>query len=262
MVNPMTTRALATTFASATIFLCCAVHAQERVPDRVGDARATLEKWVEVRRILSQETRDWALGREVLTDRIEIVRREGESLRARIAEAEQGIAEADRKKAELVADNDRLKAAAATLAATVARIEARTRELLPRLPEPLRDRVRPLSQRIPEQPDATKLSLGERFMNVVGVLNEVNKFQREISVTSEVRTLGDGRTAEVSTLYLGLGRAWYATADGRNAGVGSPGANGWTWTPADAIAPAVLRAIAIQRNEQVAAFVRLPVEIQ
>jgi hypothetical protein len=106
------------------------------------------------------------------------------------------------------------------------------------------------------------MSLGERFVNVLGVLNEVSKFNGDITVRSELRPLPDGSSAEVQLLYVGLGQAYYATSDGGSAGVGRPGAEGWIWESADEHAPGIAEAIAILKNEQVPAYVPLPVRIQ
>jgi len=67
----------------------------------VDATRAALEKWTETRRIISQERRDWALGREMLTSRIDVVKRQIESLREKIDDAEATAAEADRKRVDL-----------------------------------------------------------------------------------------------------------------------------------------------------------------
>lgn len=227
----------------------------------IDGVRATLEKWVEVRRVLSKEKRDWALGREILDERIGVVSREIEGLRGKIGEVQGSIAQADKKRADLERENERLKAASSVLDGQVAALEARTRELLPRLPEPICERVKPLSQRLPSDGVETNLSLAQRFENVVGILNEVTKFNREIALTSEVRTLGDGARAEVTALYVGIGQAYYASANGLAAGVGRAEGEAWTWTPANDAAAEIARAIAILKNEQVADFVRLPVRI-
>lgn len=230
--------------------------------NNVDGVRAALEKYVETRKVISAEQRDWKLGREMLNERIDLVQREIDSLREKIGDTEESIGEADKKRAELVEENERLKSASEALNETVLSLEDNTRRLLKRLPDPIRERVRPLSQRLPDDAQETKLSLAERFQNVIGILNEVNKFNREITMTSEVRTLPDGTSAEVTALYAGIGAAWYATADGRSAGVGGPSDDGWAWTPANDDADEIAHAIAILKNEQVAAFVRLPVEIQ
>lgn len=231
------------------------------VGDLRAQARAALEQYVETRRIISEEKRDWALGREMLDDRIDLVRREIESLREKIGRAEASIAEADTKRGELLADNERQKATAAGLEASIGLMEDRTRALLGRLPETLREKVAPLSQRLPKAGEPSGLSLSERFQNVVGVLNEINKFHREITVTSEVRDLPDGTTAEVTVMYVGISQAYYVNGDGTTAGVGSGGADGWIWKPADAYATEIAQAISIRKNEGIAAFVPLPLAI-
>lgn len=230
--------------------------------ESIEAARTSIEKWVDSRQLITREKRDWQAAREMLTDRTVLLKREAENLRTRIAEATESIADADRKRAALVAENEQRRANSEQLVAVIGRLEARATTLIARLPEALKDRVRPLSQRIPAKPEDSRLSLAERFQNVVGVLNEVNKFQREITLVSEVRALPDGTTAEVSAAYLGIGQAWYASADGKVAGIGNAGPEGWTWQPANDAAPAIRAAIAILKNEQVAAFVGLPVQVR
>ncbi len=227
----------------------------------VDGVRATLEKWVESQKVISQEQRDWALGKEMINERIDLVQQEMDALKEKIADAEKSISEADKKRAGLVEDNEKLQAASSALDGTVLSLEQNTKTLINRLPDPIRDRIKPLSQRIPDDVKETKLSLAERFQNIVGILNEVNKFSREITLTSEVRSLEDGTSAEVTALYVGIGQAYYASADGKLAGTGTASADGWIWTANNGVAAEVMNAIAILKNEQVASFVQLPVEI-
>ncbi len=231
-------------------------------PQNVDGVRAGLEKWVETRKVISQEQRDWKLGQEMLNERVDLVQREVDSLKSKISEAQQSISDADKKRAGLITENDKLKEAAAGLAESMVALEIRTRTLLKNLPDPIRERVKPLSQRLPENTGETKLSFSERFQNIVGILNEINKFNREVTMTSEVRTLPDGSSAEVTALYVGVGQAYYVSGDGKHAGTGTSSTDGWVWTPDNRIAPQVAEAIAILKNEQVAAFVQLPVEIR
>ena len=65
------------------------------------------------------------------------------------------------------------------------------------------------------------IHVGGRFGNVIAVLNSMNRFQREIKITSEVRDLGDGQTAEVAVLYLGMGQAYYVAPKGDIAEIGA-----------------------------------------
>ena len=230
--------------------------------ERIDNVRSVMEKWVETRRVISKERQDWTLGQEMLNERIELVQREIESLKGKIEQTRKSIGEADTKRDEQVKENEGLKSAGAKLAEIVTSLEARTVSLNKRLPDPIRERIKPLSQRLPKDPNETKLSLAQRYQNVVGILNEVNKFNRAIEVTSEVRTLADGSAAEVTALYVGLGHAYYTGANGDVAGVGRPGPDGWRWEPSDDAAKAVADAIAILKNEKVAEFVLLPVAVE
>lgn len=231
-------------------------------PERIESTRQTLSQWVETRKIISRERQDWQLGKEILEDRIHLVRGEIDSLEKKIAEADTGLADAEAKRRDLQANKDALEKASTTLEDAIVRLEERTRSLLAWLPEPIQERVEPLTRRIPSEPVETERSLSERYQNVIGILNEINKFNRDVTVTSEVRTLPGGKRAEVETIYLGLGQAYYVTPGKDAAGVGRPSAEGWTWTAADHLAGEIARALAILENEEVPDYVPLPVEIR
>lgn len=228
----------------------------------IEEAREAIERWVETKRIISKEKNDLVLAKEMLNERISLVQNEIDSLREKINEAEKSIAEADKKRNELFTENETLKEASSALGSTLQTLEERTNQLMKQVPKPLQEKLKPLSQQIPDKPEETKLSISQRFQNVVGILNEVNKTNLEISVVSEVRTVEDGNSAEVTTMYLGIGQAFYVGANGNIAGIGVPTKDGWEWTPANESAQQISNAIAIINNEQVASYVQVPVKIQ
>ena len=99
-----------------------------------------------------------------------------------------------------------------------------------------------------------------RSQNILGILNELNKANSEITVSYEVRKMADGTTSEVQVIYLGLAQAYYLSPRGE-AGVGRPGDDGWQWTPAPQAADAILRALEIVQGKQSPEFVPLPLTI-
>jgi hypothetical protein len=261
MQNPLSRPLIAALILSAGAGLLSATSLMDPPTQDVVNTREVLKEWVDVERTLSAEQRDWAMGKELIQDRIELVQEEIDSLRSRIGEAQESIAAADIKRQELLDENESLKAASASLEAIVADLEARVIGLLAKLPPPIVERVSMLSARLPKAGAETKSSLGERFQNIVGILNEVNKFNGEIALFSEVRTLEDGSSAEVSAMYVGVGQAYYVTGDQKHAGLGTSSADGWIWKPINAAAVDIALAIAILENEQPADFVHLPIQI-
>lgn len=229
---------------------------------QISETRSTLDKWVETQRVISKEKSDWAMAREVLEQRIDLLSDEAASLEQKIRETQASVNVADAQRRELLAANAELKEASASLDGLVAALEAKLVPLVSALPAPVADRIQPLSQRLPEAGDEKKPAITERFQNVIGILNEVNKFNGEISVSNEIRELPGGVRTEVRTIYLGLGQGYYVTADGRAAGVGHPAEGGWNWTPRDELAPEIALAIDILQNKQIPAYVPLPVSIQ
>lgn len=240
---------LLTTLALAALH---AAQAQE-------DARQSLEKLLETQRLVSKEENDWLVGRELMQGRVDLLRRESETLRERIEQTNRDRAETEAKLAELRAQNEALKQGAKPLQDDIRKLESRVRGLLPRTPESVRQRVAPLSQRIMVE---TKAGLSERYQNVVGVLNELNKTAREVSVASEIRTLLDGRQVEVTVFYIGLSQAYYLNERSRVAGIGKLGDYGqWAWEEHNDSVDAIAAILGVYRGERPAVYVPIHVAI-
>jgi len=256
-----------TVFAAVVVWVASLPGAAARTPepapeDAVATTRATLAQWMEIQQIIARERKDWQTGKDVLEQRIRLLGDEIDTLEGKIREARESLGEVGRKRTEVVGTHDALRRTTSMLVDAVARLETRTRALVEMLPDPLRQRVSVLSGRIPIDPEATAQSLGMRYQNVIGVLNEINKFNQDITVVNEIREIPGGGTAEVSTIYLGLGQAWYVTVNGDTAGVGLPGPAGWEWTVDPGRAADVSRALRILRSEEVPAYVSLPVSVR
>jgi hypothetical protein len=225
------------------------------------DARASMAKWLETQQIISKERKNWQQDKDILAGRVEVVKQDIATLEERIKQTEAGVAEAEKKKQALVAQNEQLKATGERLAGVVTRLEGEVRVLFKRLPQPIAARAQLLYQRIPADPAATKISIAERFQNVIGILNEANKANNEILVNYEVHTLSDGKPSEVKAIYVGLAQAYYVSEKG-DAGIGRPTDDGWKWEPSKAVAADVLMALDILQGKHSPAFVPLPVKIQ
>jgi len=253
-------------FGCAALACCLAVPAAAAAAQESSDAlestRATLAKWFETQQIISKERRDWQLGTEVLEQRIGMLDNEIAGLDGRIAEARGSLGQVEAKTSEVAGGNRELQDASALLRERIGPLEQKARDLIRVLPAPILERIEPLVRRIPRDPASTSLTLGERFQNVIGTLNEIDKFNREITVANELRALPGGRTLEVRSLYIGLGQGYYVTPDGLSAGVGVATADGWSWQPADGLAGDIARAIAILQNEQPPAYVPLEVTLR
>lgn len=240
----------------------------EESPDPATASRAEIERtreamrlWVETRRTISQEKRDWRIGREVLQARIEVAKEEIESRRRDIADAESSITDSDRKRLELLEAKKGLEEDLSVLEEIIVGLENRTKAILPRLPDPLREKVRPIATMIPEDSENAELALSKRYLNVTFVLNEIDKFNREITQRSEIRDRPDGSQVEVTAVYVGLAQGFYLGRDATLAGIGRPGPDGWVWTEDDAAAPAIAELVGILNNSKPAAYVGLPVTI-
>jgi hypothetical protein len=235
--------------------------AEQPTFENVQAERETIGKWVATEKLIYQERRDWQQAKEILLSRIELVEQEIATLEAKLAETRQAAAVSQARRDEAGRATTQLAAQGRRLADTVAHLEHEVRALQPILPQPVQERTVALYQRIPEDPRATKVSVAERFQNVLGILNEITKANSEISLATEIRMLAGGKPSEVKTVYLGLAQAYYLSAGGE-AGIGRPDETGWTWTAVPEIAPRVLEIVEILEGKAQPRFVPLPVKVQ
>ena len=224
------------------------------------ETRLTLSKWIETQQIIAKERNDWQQGKEILQGRIELVGTEVSQLEDRITQSEEAVAESNRKRDELTRQNDQLKAVGAQLSSAVTEMEAKVRNLSKLAPEGVAGRLAPLIQRIPADPASTRVTVAERFQNVLGILNELNKANSEITVAYEIRKLPDGSSSEVQVIYIGLAHAYFLSPRGE-AGIGRPTDDGWVWEPAPDQSGRILTALEIIQGKHPPAFVALPIRI-
>lgn len=230
-------------------------------PASVAVGRDTIAKWVETQQIISKEKREWQQARELLRSRIELLQGETLALDEKIGRLRDTAREVESKRAESSIEERGIQTTLDSLTAWVTELEAGVRGLVRRLPDPARAKVKPLFDRMPSDPASTRQSLAERYQNVVGILNETNKTNNEITLTTEIRNLSDGTSSEVRAVYVGLAQAYFVSAKGE-AGIGRPGAEAWVWEPSEGLAPSVVLMVEVLQSKAKPTFVPVPVRIQ
>jgi hypothetical protein len=226
----------------------------------VTETRNALREWVRIESEISAEKNDWSAEKEILRDRIALLKSEETRLLEQIEEAKSGLGEVDEKRAALNAEREAIKAVTVSIQEPLVRFEARIREMYKTFPEPLQEETQRLYDRIPEDPEATRLSVAERLQAVVGLLNFADKFNSGVQREVEIRTL-DGQQVEVETLYFGLAGAFYSDTQGRHAGIGTPGPDGWEWRKTPEAAADIAQLIAVYNGTREAEFSPVPVTL-
>ncbi len=231
--------------------------------DTVSDFRAKMEKWVETRQILSQETSEWEVDRETLEATRDLLGQQKNALEAEIAELKETSTVADDERLELLLNRGEYQRANRSLEDQIRALEEEVLALAPQLPEPLRERLELLLVQIPDDPETTRVPLGQRLMNVLGVLAQAEKFNGTATFVGETRAVGGDQKIQIRTLYWGLGQAIYVDSQGEIAGIGRPGAEGWEFSNEPDLAEQARLLLDIyEGNVDVIRFVRLPVEIR
>ena len=250
-------------FAAAVLASNATVRAQEE--SNFDAARATLEKWVETRQLISKEKSDWAVESQSLNDSVSLLKNELSTLEENISKAEEDTTAADKEREKLLEDNATLKDATAAVGGLLTGIESRLLKVVTRLPADLRERqnIQQMVKRIPKNAANTKLSLSERLQTIVVLLTEMEKFNAALNIAVETRRIPSGDMVQVTTIYLGLAQGYYVDATRKYAGVLTPGPEGWVATDRDDLAPLIGDVLDLyNKQKQPPQFVSIPVEVR
>jgi hypothetical protein len=240
------------------LFGAVSVHAE----NSLSETRSTLDKWVETRQLISKTKSDWQSDKEMLEQSVQIFDRELKSVAEQITKLGTNGTQVEKERLQAEA---LLKSSNESMDRTkefTTDFEARITKLVPQLPSPLQEILKPMLNRMPTNSAVTRAPATERVQVIVGILNEIDKFNNAVTIFNEKRKNEKGDEVAVETVYVGLGAAYFVNDAGNFAGLGSPGPNGWEWAIKPEVASSVRNVIRIYRNENPARFVSLPVIIK
>ncbi|HAQ58564.1 MAG TPA: hypothetical protein DEA16_04370 [Opitutae bacterium] len=223
--------------------------------------RNVLDQWVQTKQIISKEKSDWRLEQSILSDTQKLLSSELNRLETALEDLKSSATAADEDRSKLTAQKEAFTEASAVVEGSIQKLEVQMKRVVKTLPSPLVEKIKPLIRRLPKDSANTKLSLGERVQNIVGILSQADKFNATITQTSESRELNSGKIVEVRTLYWGLAMAYYVDASGAYAGIGHPGEDGWEWPQIEGAGPHIKQLLAVYEGSEEIQFVAVPARI-
>lgn len=230
--------------------------------ESIENTRSVLEQWVETQQIISEEKTSWRTEQAILQDTQSLLSHELDRLNSAIDDLEASASAADADRSSLTEEKESQLAAANVVKSNIGSLETKLKEIVKTLPEPLVEKIKPLIRRLPQDSNNTKLSLGERVQNIVGILSQADKFNTTITLSNESREISDGKVIQVTTLYWGLAGAYFVDNAGSYAGIGKPGSNGWEWSQVEGVGAQIKQLLDIYEGTEEIQFVDLPASVR
>jgi hypothetical protein len=225
------------------------------------EIRNLLDKWVETKQIISKEQSDWEIEKSLLSDTRALLASEVERLESELDDLKASSTASDEERTSLSSEKEALKKASEVVSSSIGNLEIKIKEILPFLPSPLIEKIRPLIRRLPDDPKNSDLSLGQRVQNIVGILSQADKFNTTITASSETRAFEEGKVVQVTTVYWGLAMAYYVDDSGEYAGIGIPTKEGWEWPLVEGIASEIKSLVDIYEGTGEIRFIQAPAKI-
>lgn len=259
-----------------TLAACTTLAAQENAPPApkeqtpaaaaaaaMDETRGLLQQWAATQRMITSERTEWETGKAMLEGRIQLLKASIEETEKKIAEANTKLEDAKKRTAEAEAEKAQIKEASDALIAEAPALEKGVKDLFNRVPGIVQEKVKVLHDRIPKEgADLKNITAAERFQNVLGILNELNKANNELNTLPEIHDLGNGKKAEVKVVYVGLGQGYFVNSNGDIGGLGLPSGQGWTWNTDAAIGPKMRELVEVMKKAVAPKLVELPAQIQ
>jgi hypothetical protein len=225
------------------------------------EIRDLLDQWVETEQIISKEHSNWEIEEALLLETQDLLTLESNRLSAELSDLKSTATASDEERTSLSSEKEALKKASEVVASSIGNLEKKLKEILPFLPSPLLEKIRPLIRRLPDNPDNSDLSLGQRVQNIVGILSQANEFNTSIIASSEARAFEEGKVVQVTTLYWGLAMAYYVDDSGKYAGIGVPTNKGWEWNEIKGIGSKIQSLVEMYEGNIDVRFVNAPAKI-
>lgn len=229
----------------------------------MDETRGLLQQWAATQRMISSERTEWETGKAMLEGRIQLLKISIEETEKKIAEAKVKLEDVKKRTTEAETEKAQIREASDALIATAPELEKGVKALFARVPGIVQEKVRVLHDRIPKEGAEVKnITAAERFQNVLGILNELNKANNELNSIPEIHDLGNGKKAEVKVVYVGLGQGYFVNSNGDIGGLGLPSDQGWQWSVDPAIAPKMRELVEVMKKAVAPKLVELPAQIQ
>ncbi len=228
----------------------------------LDESVSILQQWVETERQISQSESTWEADRASMEGLIEIYTQELADLEEMIESAEKDTSEAEVLRASLLEQDAQVKGLENKLLGSLMNAEIALKGLETLLPQPLQEELSPLFGSLPENPNDSKLAIGQRIQPLVAILTQVQKFNQVVTVVEGFREFSEGHTVQTETVYFGLGAAFYVDETNENAGIGIPGPDGWEWKADNSLIQNIRTFVDIYRGKQQARYVDIPVTLK
>jgi TolA-binding protein len=239
------------------ISLTAGAQEESAVQKEIAKTREVIAQYVDTRQAIARVKNEWKSYQELSQRRIDLYEREIEQLRSTISAAEEQTTQAEREIDRIRTEINQLRGANDIIAKALPGMEDTMRELYQYFPRPLKSKTQRLVQQLGKSRQAS-----DRMAVLIGILNEVDKFNAEFNFDTDEKKLPSGETKLVDVIYLGLAIAYYADKDAEVGGIGVPAEGDWQWTERNDLAPAIRDAVLYYNGDiKPAIMVDLPIEM-
>jgi hypothetical protein len=255
-------RSLITCYAVLLTTLCQGQSIPTQDPNQ--QMREDVARWVETMSRIQKEESEWSRDSEVLANYKEGLSNEISSLHQAIVDAKPRKEAAELHAKETILQHEQYVHTKKGISKQLYEAEQKLMQCILRFPQSLSKQPKVAQAILDLKTSSTRseeereMNLSKRMYNLVELLTEVEKFQQEIHLTSELHKDAQGREFQLQVVYFGLAMAYGVNADQSFAVVGAPNDMGWQFTERIELASKIQELVDSVNEPKNARFISLP----
>ena len=226
-----------------------------------NSGRELVSQWVKTQQLISQPKRDWLVEKDFLQSVIELNQSELEKTQKNQKELDQQSATLEEDFNKQEKQKNDLESVESEITTKIQNAEAKLVALVAGLPEPLKEKIEPLVSKLPKV--GVKVPVSIRLQTLVGLMNEIEKWDSSITLDSQAYTPLKGNSLLVDVIYIGLAQGYFSNNDETKAvaGVIVPGKDGWVFKEKNNLAEKIRKIVEVY-NGRSAEYTNIPIEIK
>lgn len=231
-----------------------------------SDLENLVVQWSQLEQQHSRLQSRWQERQQLLQLQLQLLTEEEAALAAFLDNKGEEQSSTNEKRQALVKQQTLMEEAQATLGQALDQVTNQLQSLHYQLPpvlaEPWQEEFRELRAN-----DGTN---SQRLEIILRLLRQLDDFNNRIALHKDIIATDSGEI-EVEQFYLGTGRGWFVSADGRYYGFGRAGSDGWQWTAlhgsdnaqtkATVDADQLLQILTVVKKQTAPRMLRLPISL-
>lgn len=228
--------------------------------EELDQLKQNVEHWINLKKEISTVQNEWTTDKAIIERELSIAEIEKRELKEELKTVSKQQEDIGKNIESLINQKSELEQAVNGLIPVLDKAETDILTFKPYIPKPLYPAVKKDFESIAKIKNRNDII--DRLRKLVSLYLKIETMEHETHIVREIFIIKGGTKVEMQVLYIGLSQAFAVSSDGKNAQIGKPFKDGWTWEDKSNMASEIQNAITIYSREVSPEIVNLPISVK